>query len=273
MEFVSDAKYEAGDESDAARLVGSDRVLAVLIELAQHPAGASLDELAIALRSPKSTVHRALASLRRARLAAQSGRGIYVLGDEFIRLAYVNQSLRPEVAFIEPVLRQLAEIYGETTHYAVLDRSEVVYRAKIDPPVGGVRLTSFVGGRNPAHRTAVGKLLLSFAVTSRKGLAEWLGDERLEPRTPKSIVDVDRLWEELERTQVRGFAVDDEENEIGINCVAVPVRLNPALAPIGAVSISALRFRMPLERLIEQIPRITAVVEGSDGSRLNPLGA
>ena len=69
---------EAGE-----RLVGSDRVLAVLTELVAHPAGATLDEMARFTDHPKSTVHRALASLRRAGLASQDGRGHYILGDEF----------------------------------------------------------------------------------------------------------------------------------------------------------------------------------------------
>jgi len=251
--------------SDEDRLVGSDRVLAVLIQLAEYPEGVSLDELATRLGSSKSTVHRALASLRRAHLAMQVSRGVYVLGDEFFRLAYRNQAGRPEGALIEPALRELAELYGETTHYAVLDGTDVVYRAKVDPPMGAMRLTSVVGGRNPASRTAVGKALLSFLVTSEAELRNWLGSQTLEVRTPKSIVTVEALWKELELTRDRGYAVDDEENEVGVNCVAIPVFMDSSMAPIGAVSVSALAFRLPLKDLLPEVPRIHDVVDRRRG--------
>jgi IclR family transcriptional regulator, acetate operon repressor len=137
-------------EQDNERVVGSDRVLAVLVELAAHPTGVSLDELSHQLKSSKLTVHRALTSLRRAGLAAQISRGVYVICDELFRLAFENYYARPDGALVKPVLERLANRYGETVHYAVLDGAEVVYRAKVDPPRGAVRLTSVVGGRNPA---------------------------------------------------------------------------------------------------------------------------
>ncbi len=143
------------------KLVGADRVIAVLTELADHPLGVTLDELAGTLRSSKPTVHRALATLRRAGLADMTGRGVYVLGDEYLRLAFRNLDGRPETARIQPLLEQLSAEYGETAHYAVLSGKDIVYRAKADPPQGAVRLTSVIGGRNPAYRTAVGKALLS----------------------------------------------------------------------------------------------------------------
>src|SRR3954470_18067782 len=96
------------------KLVGADRVIAVLVELAEHPLGITLDELASTLKSLKPTVHRALATLRRAGLADLLARGVYVLGDEFLRLAFRNYADRPESARIEPVLAELARRDGET---------------------------------------------------------------------------------------------------------------------------------------------------------------
>lgn len=241
--------------------VGADRVLAVLVELGNHPSGVSLDELAHRLSSTKPTVHRALGALRRAGLAAQLGRGLYSLGDEFVRLALRFQANRPEGELVEPALRQLVRMYNETAHFAVLDGSEVVYRAKVDPPEGGVRLTSVVGGRNPAHRTAVGKLLLSASVDSEADLRALLGDAPLEARTPHSLTSIDDLWTELVRTKERGYAVDAEENEAGVNCLAVPVRWTAGGRVAGAISVSALAFRTPLSRLTADAEKIQRVVD------------
>ena len=104
------------------KLVGAERVIAVLMELADHPLGVTLDELAGTLHSSKPTVHRALATLRRAGLADMTGRGVYVLGDEYLRLAFRNLDGRPETARIQPLLEDLATQFGETAHYAVLLR-------------------------------------------------------------------------------------------------------------------------------------------------------
>lgn len=248
------------------RLVGSDRVLAVLMELAEHPRGISLEQLSRRLSSSKPTTHRALVSLRKAGLASQSGRGIYVLGDEFLRLAFRYQDQRPESARIEPLLRRLAIEYSETAHYAVLDGPNVVYRAKVDPPVGAMRLTSTIGGRNPAHRTAVGKLLLSYVVESEAELSAILGHDPLAAGTPKSIVTISELFSELQATRARGYGIDDQENELGVNCVALPIFLEPGQIPSGAVSVSGLAFRCPLEQLISAIPAIRTIIEAELGA-------
>ncbi|MEV4347798.1 IclR family transcriptional regulator [Actinoplanes sp. NPDC049596] len=244
-----------------ARLVGADRVLAVLAELARHADGVGLDEMARVMASPKPTVHRALASLRRAGFAAQDGHGRYVLGDEFLRLAFAHHEARPDHVRVVPVLRALSERYGETAHYATLDGRWVVYRSKLDPPTGAVRLSSVVGGRNPAHTTAVGKLLLSGILRSVQQVRDWIGETALTTPTPTSIGSAEELYAELARTRERGFGVDNQENEAGVNCLAVPVFLNSPSEPSGAVSVSALAYRTPLDRLIEDVPTIKAIVE------------
>jgi len=249
------------------RIVGADRVLAVLVELAEQADGITLDELATRMRSSKSTVHRALSSLRKAGLAAQPSRGVYVLGDEFLRLAFSHNARRPESVRIEPALRELARRFGETTHYAVLEGKDVVYRAKVDPPEGAVSLTSVVGGRNPAYSTAVGKLLLSYEIQNEEHLLAWFGNKTLEARTNRTISSVSALWAELARTRIRGYATDDQENELGVNCLAVPVQLDPSMPPIGAVSVSALAFRTSIEQLVAELDTIRDVVAGTAGSR------
>jgi IclR family transcriptional regulator, acetate operon repressor len=241
---------------DEERLVGADRVLAVLVELAEHPQGISLDEMASILRSSKPTVHRALASLRRAKLAALSSRGVYTLGDEFFRMAFWNYQARPESEHVRPILEEFATTFGETTHYAVLEGAEVVYRAKVDPPAGAVRLTSVIGGRNPAYATAVGKLLLGFEVDSIEQLIGRMENTTFEARTPMTISTVEELWTQIQASRAAGFAVDDQENEVGVNCVAVPVFTSGSPRPTGAISVSALAFRCPLAKLKESVPEI-----------------
>lgn len=88
--------------------MGADRTLAVLTVLATYAEGASLEEITNAVGSPKPTVHRALAALRRAGFATQSGPGRYVLGDDFLRLAFAHHQARPDHVRVEAALVALA---------------------------------------------------------------------------------------------------------------------------------------------------------------------
>jgi DNA-binding IclR family transcriptional regulator len=247
-------------QQGAERLVGADRVVAVLVELAEHPLGVTLDELAGALHSPKPTVHRALATLRRAGLADLVGRGVYVLGDEYLRLAFRNLDGRPENQRIQPLLEELALTYAETAHYAILSGPDIVYRAKMDPPQGSVRLTSVVGGRNRAYSTAVGKVLLSGRLHSVADIDSWFAGVPFEQKTPNTITSAPDLLAELAVTAKRGYGVDDQENELGVNCVAIPIFTDGSLTPAGAISISAVTFRCPLGTLVAAVPDIRAAI-------------
>ncbi|WP_291380371.1 IclR family transcriptional regulator [Demequina sp.] len=246
------------DEPGAAdaRLVGSDRVLALLIELARRPDGASLDDLAVALDSAKSTVHRALGSLTRSGLATRESLGRYAVSDEFLRLAFTYQESRPEAARVMPALRQLAERFGEIAHYGVLEGGDVVYRAKVDPAAGSIRLTSYIGGRNPARATAMGKAILAHRLATTAEALEWAADHPVEQRTAHTLTDDAEWAKDIALVRERGFAVDDQENEPGINCVAVRV-VTPSGE--GALSVSALAYRTPLSTLIDSVDDLRAV--------------
>lgn len=245
-------------------VVGAERVLTVLIALAQEPDGLRLDELATRLGSPKSTVHRALASLRHLGLANQLSRGTYALGDEFLRLAFLHQGRRSSVTRVEPVLRELTAKFGETSHYAVLDRCDVVYQAKRDPTEGAIRLSSTVGGRNPAYCTAVGKLLLAYRLGDAAAVRAWIGADVLVARTDNTITDVDELISALANIRERGFATDDQENEVGVNCVAMPIFLDSSDLPTGAVSVSGLAFRTPLASLVDGVTTVREIIRSHD---------
>jgi DNA-binding IclR family transcriptional regulator len=248
-----------GADATESTAGGAARVLAVLAELANHADGIALSELAERLRQPRSSVHRALGVLVEAGLARRAMRGRYILGDEFLRLAFSHYAERPDSVRVVPILEALAAEFGETAHYAVLEGRNVVYRAKVDPPVGAFRLTSAVGGSNPAHSTAVGKLLLSFTLRTLADVEEWIGVGKLAARTPTTKITAADLSADLDNIRTRGFATDAEENEPGVNCVAFPVRYTAGV-PDGAISISAIAYRTPLHRLVARADEISHII-------------
>lgn len=251
----------AEDQGRTAR-GGTARALTVLKELAHHPEGTTLDELARAVGAPKSSVHRALSALVDAALAVHPRPGHYALGAEFVRLAYAHQEARAEPRLVEPCLQELVELCGETAHYAELEGGEVVYRAKVSPRDShSVQMTSTIGGRNPAYCTGVGKALLASRLAAAGDVDAFLaGLGPLEPRTAKTLCDPKRLLADLRATARRGFALDDEESELGINCIAFPLfRASPEIAS-GAISVAALRHRRTLEELERDAETLRAVI-------------
>jgi DNA-binding IclR family transcriptional regulator len=104
----------------------------------------------------------------------------------------------------------------------------------------------------------VGKLLLSFEVSSSAELDEWLDGRPLQRHTDNTITDPGELLADILRSRERGYGIDNQENEIGVNCVALPVRLPGG--SIGAVSVSGLTYRRPLESLVEAVPAIREAI-------------
>ena len=245
---------------------GADRVLATLAQLARHPRGVDLQDLARELGLPKSTVHRALAALVRAGFAERAGRGRYRLGLQLVRLAFEFHEERDDARLVEPALEALAERFGETAHYAVLDGAEVVYLAKVVPRGQSVRMTSTVGGRNPGHCTGVGKALLAHALTDGAEVERFVDEHGpLVARTAQTLVSASTLAAELDRTRVRGYALDREESEAGVVCLAMPVFLDSRANPSGAISVSALVHRTALETLEGAAEEIRKIIETAVG--------
>jgi IclR family acetate operon transcriptional repressor len=240
---------------------GTERALVVLKELALHPGGIALEDLSRRVGAPKSSVHRALAMLIKAKLAFRPAAGWYVLGPEFVRLAYTFQESGAEPRLVASCLQELADTYGETAHYAELEGREVVYRAKVTPQQGSVQMTSTVGGRNPAYCTGVGKAMLASRVvdaTDPKSFLAAYGP--FEPRTGKTLTTVEDLLADLQHVNVRGYAIDDEESELGINCIAFPLfRASPSIAS-GAISVAALQHRLGLAELESAADDIRATI-------------
>jgi IclR family transcriptional regulator, acetate operon repressor len=153
-------------------------------------------------------------------------------------------------AAVHPYLARLSRELNETAHMAVLDGAEVVYQDKIESS-HSIKLTSVIGGRNPAHATGVGKALLAWTYPTDDTLRDWAsGREPLLARTPSTITSVDRLAAELSAVRHRGYALDLEENEHGVRCAAVAIFLGRTV-PAAAVSVTVLGTRATPERLAE----------------------
>jgi IclR family acetate operon transcriptional repressor len=254
--------HVATPTDDEKALNGADRVLATLNLLGGYPDGIGLNDLARLMNSPRSSVHRALGALRRADLIEQDRDSRYRLGYGLLKLAFSYYEELDEVGRIRPVLSALAERFGETTHYAILDRSEVVYLAKVQPATSRYQMTSVIGGRNPAYCTGVGKALLAYMLKDERKVDDYVDkhDPPLVRHTDHTITTAKKLHKELALIRDEGYAVDREENEPGINCLAIPLFLTSKMVPDGAVSITAVAQRFPLEKLEKSVDEAREVI-------------
>lgn len=208
--------------------------------------GISLTELSTLIEMPKSSTHRYLATLHELGLAEKKDSDRFFLGTKIIELAgsfLVHSDLRVES---QSVMNDLSDQTGETIHLAVPSATEVVYIAKVEGK-HTLGMFSHIGARLPMYCTALGKAILAF---SGEKLLVSVISENLLPRTQFSITSAEQLKEELAVTRQRSYAIDDEENELGIRCVGAPV-FDFTGTPIAAISISAPKQRMDRDRCEE----------------------
>ena len=201
--------------------VAVERALAMLEAVAQEPEGLSNAEISRKLQIPKSSASYILRTLeKQAYLNRDKGTGRYRVGLKILSLsrgALSGIDVR-EVAL--PIMRHLTEKTGLTCHLAILDGPEAVYIEKVEPP-GFLRVDTWVGRRMRVHATSVGKALVAYVPQER--LEKIIADGGMEKRTPRTITTLPRLLKELEKVRVQGYAVDDEENNLGARCVGAPV--------------------------------------------------
>jgi DNA-binding IclR family transcriptional regulator len=215
-----------------------ERVSIILDALSEYPQGLSLGDLSAKVDLSKGTTHRLISSLAFLGYARQdSETKKYNLGFKLVEL---GNRLLSQIDFrteARPYLFDLAESVKETVHLVILDQKEVLYIDKVEsggqPP--GLRMVSMLGSRIPAHCTAVGKVLLS--ALPEETLEKLVGEKGLPKQTEKTITDFAKLKTHLKRVRTNGHAFDQEENEIGIRCVAAPIR-DQLGEVIAAISIS-----------------------------------
>jgi IclR family transcriptional regulator, acetate operon repressor len=217
-----------------------ERVLDVLEALSALGPRAKLTEIAERCGLPKPTVHRILALLNERGYASQGGDGVYGPGLKLLALAGQLQDNLAINDLALPAMREIQDEFPETVHFGVLEGTHAVYVAKLDGR-RPYRLTSRVGMELSLHCTSIGKAILS-AVDP--GQRDALLRPPLAARTERTITNRTALLKEIQAIARRGYAIDDEENERDVRCVAAPVVGSRGL--YGALSISAPAFAMPM---------------------------
>ncbi|WP_344004326.1 IclR family transcriptional regulator [Nocardioides lentus] len=232
-----------------------------LIEMLASRGGAlPIADLAEATGIALPTTHRLLATLRARGYVRQLPDRRYALGFRLVPLGATAGSVVGAGA--ERALARLVDELGETANLAVLDGDRVAYVAQV-PGRHAMRMFTEVGRRVDPHCTAVGKAMLARmprerarAILTRTGLA---------PRTPRTVTDVDVLCDLLDEVRAQGYAMDEEEQEIGVRCVAVAVPTTDESTPRVGLSVSGPAPRMTDELVARAVPLLTRTAQDMAG--------
>ncbi len=237
-----------------------ERALLLLDLVEKAPGGLRNAEISRHLNIPRSSCSWILARLeRQGYLAQDENTGRYKIGLKTVALAH--GALR-DLGFrsgAEPVLYRVASETGLAAGVGVLEGGQILLVDRVEPPSRGgetlvrerPREQRDIGRELPAHSTALGKVLL--AGLSRQELTAYLDAHALTPRTPKTIVSRDRLLVELRRIRQRGYAIADEEHDLGVRALSAPIidftgTVRAAISLNGSPTVAI--WREP-QRLIE----------------------
>ena len=220
------------------------KVLRILEALHGSPTGLQLREIAQQTGVNKSTAYRFLAHLESEGYLFREDGGAYVVGPKLARLGSgisFHATLRK---VSRPVLASLLKATKETVNLGVMDGHDVLYLDVLESP-HTFRMVSQPGMHRPLNCTALGKAILAFLPAEQR--EEILPTLVLTRLTPHTITNLLRLRRELARIAQQGFALDDQETDLGAWCVAAPI-LDESGKVAGAISVSGPVTRISREK-------------------------
>lgn len=194
----------------------------------------SISEAATISGLDRATTRRCLLTLSELGYAAYDGK-FFTMTPRVLRLGTGCLAAMPLPRIVQPMLDTLSEEIGQSTSVSVLDETEIVYVARAaQRRVMSIALMP--GSRLPAYCTSMGRVLLASLEPAKR--REVLEASQRVVRTERTVTDIDALMEELDVTSSRGYALIDQEVEIGLRSIAVPLKT------VRGVTVAALNVGM-----------------------------
>ncbi|WP_051598847.1 IclR family transcriptional regulator domain-containing protein [Stenotrophomonas rhizophila] len=240
------------NQGDPDFMTSLGRGLVVLSVFSQHPREVTMSQISTETGISRAAVRRVLYTLEKLGYVGEQGRG-FVLLPRVLGMggAYVASSSMTAAA--QPVLDALRDDVHESCSLGVLDGDDVLYVARAET----VRIMSIglrAGSRLPAYCTSMGRVLL--AALPHDTLESYLERNPLRPRTERTVTRMDEFLDTLERVRRDGVALVDQELEIGLRSIAVPVHARSG-AVVGALNIGTQAGRISLGVMQSQLlPRL-----------------
>jgi DNA-binding IclR family transcriptional regulator len=225
-----------------------------VVELLIQSDGATAAEVADHLDMSRSSVYNYLSTMLDAGWLVKEGRE-YALSLRFFQIGAFVRTSSPLFETARPELDRLADDTGETTHLSTEEHNCQIhlYKAHGEKAVGSEYHRFKLHAASHLHETATGKAILSRL--PRRRVEEILDEHGLPGKTEHTITDRAALFEELDRTAERGYALNEEEEILGLRAVGAPI-VNRDGAVLGSISLSGPTSRLRGERFREEVPEL-----------------
>jgi IclR family transcriptional regulator, pca regulon regulatory protein len=230
------------------------RGLAVIQAFSRQTATMTISQISQKTGIPRAAVRRCLYTLRALGFADTDDGRHYGLRPRILSLGHAYLNSIPFTAMAQPLLRGICDELQESCSIAVLDGDDIVYTARAS--ISRIMAIDLhVGSRLPAAFTSMGRVLLAFG---RVDINAFLARIEYPALTPHTIRDADRLREEIEHVRRAGHAVVDEELELGLRSIAVPIMAGDDTA-CAAINVGVHASRMSNDDLVRRVlPRLRA---------------
>jgi IclR family pca regulon transcriptional regulator len=233
------------------------RGLMVIRAFSEQTSNLTIADVAKITGLPRAAARRCLLTLTQLGYAGTDGR-VFFLRPKVLALGYSFLSSAPLATILDPVLSQVSRTLEESSSAAVLDEDEVVYIAR----VATKRIMSLglnIGSRLPAYCTSMGRVLLASLPSGE--FEEYLKRVALKPFTAQTITSKSDFRRSIEETRTQGYALIDQELEIGLRSLAVPIK-NPSGAVVAAINVSAQAVRVEKSEMIERFLPVLQAAAG-----------
>ncbi|GHV11591.1 DNA-binding transcriptional regulator KdgR [Spirochaetia bacterium] len=235
----------------------TNKVMAILEYLANAREPVRLQTISVELGMNSSTVSRFLMSLEKNGYVQQEeDTRRYMLTMKICTLSYRLLTNNTLVIYAKPFLKKLSALFNEVSCLSIEQDQSVVYVATHDGPDNMLKSFNFIGKRAPMHCTGSGKLMLSNY--SDEQLVEYIRAKGSIKPTQNTINTYRELKNELKQIQEQNYSIDNEECEIGMRCVAIPIR-NYTGEIIAGLSVTGPSARMQVQKIQDNLPQLFMV--------------
>lgn len=239
---------EVRSKEDKEYVAGLEKGLAIIEAFGIRNGALTLSEAAEITGHPRATARRSLLTLQRLGYVESDGK-YFRLAPRVLRLGHAYVSSSPLPKLVQPVLEAISERTQESSSLAVLDGTDVVFvaraatRRSLSNGLG-------MGSRLPVHSAATGRVLLSaLAPDEAERLLLRMARRKLTPRTRTDVPELMTLLEEIRRI---GYATSDEELELGLRSIAIPIYDHTGRT-VAAMSLVASTTRFTEAAMIETL--------------------
>ena len=253
MKSPSDPALVSRAPIPSGRIQSVSRASRLLMLVANGRTEPTAKGLAQGAGLPVPTAHHLLSTLVDEGLLAKDSKARYLLGVKVAVLADALQRAVTAPEYLLEPLRQLAVTTGETSYLASWRQGDICVQASVEG-THPVRVSLPVGPYTDAHARATGKLLLAMATQELR--ASYLTSHAPRPLTPRTTVDLARLEEEFETIRRNGYALDEEQFQPGVCCVAAPVMDEGVVVAAYSISVPTQRFNEKRLWLVDAVVTI-----------------